>query len=51
MKEKKRKSIIVYWIWMVILFVMVLLSQQVVASIMQGNLSSAKYGAEDTFEI
>ena len=51
MKEKKRKSIIVYWIWMVILFVMVLLSQQVVASIMQGNLSSAKYGAEATFEI
>ena len=49
--EKKRKHIFVYWLMMAVLFVGVLLAQQVVASIMQGSLAASKFGAEATFEI
>ena len=49
--EKKRKHIVVYWLFMIVLFVVILLSQQIVASIMQGSLSTSKFGHEATFEI
>jgi len=49
--EKKRKHIVVYWLFMIVLFLVVLLSQQLVASIMQGSLSTSKYGQDATFEI
>lgn len=48
---KKRKPILVYWLMMVVLFAVVLLAQQIVASIMQGSLAASKYGSEATFEI
>ena len=51
MKEKKRKHIFVYWLMMIVLFVVILFAQQVVASIMQGSLSTSKFGEETTFEI
>ena len=51
MKEKKRKHIVVYWILMVVLFLVVLFAQQIVASIMQGSLSTSKFGHETMFEI
>lgn len=51
MKEKKRKNIVIYWLLMIALFVVVLLAQQLVASIMQGSLSTSKFGSEATFEI
>lgn len=51
MKEKRRKHIIIYWFFMIALFIAVLLLQQLVASILQGSLSTAKYGMEATFEI
>ena len=49
--EKKRKHIVIYWLFMIALFVGVLLSQQLVASMMQGSLSTSKFGHEATFEI
>ena len=49
--EKKRAHIIIYWLMMIVLFVIVLLSQQLVASIMQGSLSTSRFGQEATFEI
>ncbi len=49
--ENKRKHIVVYWLFMIGLFLIVLFSQQLVASIMQGSLSTSKYGPEATFEI
>ena len=49
--EKKRKPIFVYWLMMIALFVGVLFAQQIVASIMQGSLSTAKFGADATYEI
>ena len=48
---KKRKHIFVYWLMMIVLFVVVLFAQQIVASIMQGSLSTSKFGEEATFEI
>lgn len=51
MKEKKRLHIFFYWIFMIILFVGVLYGQQLVASMMQGSLSTSKFGREATFEI
>lgn len=51
MKERKRIHIFFYWIWMIILFVVVLLAQQIAASILQGSLSNARFGHEATFEI
>lgn len=51
MKQKKRVHIFFYWIWMIILFMVVLLAQQIAASILQGSLSTARYGFEATFEI
>lgn len=51
MNEKKRKHIVVYWVCMVGLFIMVLLAQQIVASIMQGSLSTSRFGKEAVFEI
>lgn len=51
MKDKNRKHIVVYWFFMAVLFVFLLFSQQIVASIMQGSLSTSKYGFEATFEI
>ncbi len=48
---EKRRNIVVYWLLMIALFVSVLFSQQLVASIMQGSLSNSNYGSEATFEI
>ena len=36
---------------MVVLFVVILLAQQIVASIMQGSLAAAKFGSDATYEI
>ena len=51
MKEKKRLHIFFYWLFMIALFVGVLYAQQIVASMMQGSLSTSKFGREATFEI
>ena len=49
--NNKRTHIIVYWLLMVVLFVSVLFTQQLVASIMQGSLSNSNFGSEAMFEI
>ena len=51
MKEKKRLPLFWYWIFMIVLFLIIMLSQNVVAGIMGGSLVTSRFGEDATFEI